>query len=242
MTISLIICAHNEELWLKACLTHALQNKIPELFEIIVIDNASTDKTAEIALSFAGSFPFVRVVREEQKGLTKARARGLKEASGDILAYIDADTHMPFGWLQKIKNAFADNPKLVGLSGPYQYYDLAYWSQFLNTLYWIFFAYPTYFFTGYMLVGGNFAAKREALLEMGGFDTSINFYGEDTNIARRLAKIGKVKFTLSLPMPTSGRRLKSEGLFKMGFTYVMNFLSEVFRKKPFTKDYKDIRE
>ena len=242
MTISLIICAHNEELWLRMCLTHALQNKIPELFEVIVIDNASTDKTAEIAQSFVSVFPFVRVVREEEKGLTKARARGLKEASGDILCYIDADTRMPPLWLQKVQTAFAKNPKLVGLSGPYQYYDLSNWSQFLNTLYWIFFAYPTYFFTGYMIVGGNFAAKREALLEMGGFDTTIDFYGEDTNIARRLAKIGKVKFTLFLPMPTSGRRLKKEGVLKVGFTYVMNFLSEVLRKKPFTKDYKDIRE
>ena len=242
MKISLIICAHNEELWLRMCLAHALQNKIPELFEVIVIDNASTDKTAEIAQSFVSVFPFVRVVREEEKGLTKARARGLKEASGDILCYIDADTRMPPLWLKKVQTAFAKNPKLVGLSGPYQYYDLSNWSQFLNTLYWIFFAYPTYFFTGYMIVGGNFAAKREALLEMGGFDTTIDFYGEDTNIARRLAKIGKVKFTLFLPMPTSGRRLKSEGLLRVGYTYVMNFLSEVIRKKPFTKDYKDIRE
>lgn len=242
MKISLIVCAYNEEKWLHACLTCALQNKIPELFEVIVIDNASTDKTAAIALSFVNAFPLVRVVREEQKGLTKARARGLKEASGDILAYIDADTRMPPGWLQKIKNAFAKNPKLVALSGPYRYYDLSLWSEFLNNLYWTLFAYPTYFFTGYMLVGGNFAAKREALLEIGGFDASIDFYGEDTDIARRLSKIGKVKFTLLLPMPTSARRLKKEGLIQSTFVYAMNFFSEVLRKKPFTKDYKDIRE
>lgn len=238
MNISLVICAHNEEKWIGACLTCALKNKITELSEIIVVNNASTDKTEEISLSFPG----VRVVREDKKGLTKARARGLNEATGDILAYIDADTQMPSGWLQKVRDMFMANHKIVAVSGPYRYYDLSLWQDFLNNIYWTCLAYPAYFFTGYMMVGGNFAAKREALLKIGGFDESISFYGEDTNIARRLSKVGRVKFMLSLYMPTSARRLKKEGLFKAMFVYVMNFLSEVWRKKPFTKEYNDIRE
>ncbi|HEY4524069.1 MAG TPA: glycosyltransferase family A protein [Candidatus Paceibacterota bacterium] len=242
MNISLIVCAHNEEKWIGACLTHALKNKIPELSEIIVVNNASTDKTEEIALSFSSDFPGLRVVKENEKGLTKARARGLKEATGDILAYIDADTQMPLGWLQKVKKTFTANSKLAAVSGPYQYYDLSSWQEFMNNVYWTCLAYPTYFFTGYMMVGGNFAVKREALLKIGGFDESIDFYGEDTDIARRLSYVGKVKFTLFLPMPTSARRLKKEGLLTATFIYAANFFSEVLRKKPFTREYKDIRE
>jgi len=112
----------------------------------------------------------------------------------------------------------------------------------MNNVYWTCLAYPTYFFTGYMMVGGNFAVKREALLKIGGFDESIDFYGEDTDIARRLSYVGKVKFTLFLPMPTSARRLKKEGLLTATFIYAANFFSEVLRKKPFTREYKDIRE
>ena len=63
-------------------------------FEIIVVDNASTDRTGEIAQSYSG----VRVVREDRKGLPSARQAGLDASVGDIVAYIDADTRMPEGW------------------------------------------------------------------------------------------------------------------------------------------------
>jgi GT2 family glycosyltransferase len=100
---------------------------------------------------------------------------------------------------------------------------------------------PTYLITGFMAVGGNFAARRSALEAIGGFDTSIAFYGEDANIARRLGTVGKVSFRISLYMATSGRRLKAEGLFTMAYRYSLNFLSEALLKKPATVSYKDIR-
>ena len=100
---------------------------------------------------------------------------------------------------------------------------------------------PTYFIVGYMITGANFAIRRSVLDKMNGFDTSIAFYGEDTNIARRASKHGKVKFAPSFRMYTSGRRLTGQGLFKTGRLYVTNFLSEVMLKKPSHKDYVDIR-
>lgn len=113
--ISLIIPAYNEEKYVGACLEHAIKNSGGKFFEIIVIDNASTDRTRETAEKFPG----VRVVREEKKGITRARQRGFMEAQGDILAFIDADTHMPSGWCEMVLKEFTDNPHFACLSGPY---------------------------------------------------------------------------------------------------------------------------
>jgi len=235
--ISLIICAYNEEKYIGNCLDFAIKNSDNKLFEIIVIDNASTDNTKAEALNR----PNVRVVREEKKGLVRARQRGYVEAEGDILAYIDADTRMPEGWVSRIVEEFNKNEKLASLSGPYIYYDMSKFQQFLIKIYWYFLAVPMYWMVGYMVVGGNFAIKREVLEKMNGFDTNIEFYGEDTNIARRASKFGKVKFMTSHYIYTSGRRLANQGIMHMFREYGQNFLSEVLLKKPITKDYKDFR-
>lgn len=235
--ISLIICAYNEEKYIGECLDSAIKNSGGRFCEILVIDNASTDKTKEIAESRPG----VRVVREEKKGLTRARQRGFLEAKGDILAYIDSDTKLPPGWLDKTFYEFEHHDEISVLSGPYVYYDIPKWEQFLVKLYWYVLAMPIYWIVGYMTVGGNFAIKKTALQKMGGFDTTIEFYGEDTNIARRASKVGRSKFRPDLVMYTSGRRLKDEGVFKTATVYILNYISEAFFKKPVTKEYKDIR-
>ncbi len=241
MKLSLIIPAYNEELYLATCLQYAIKELTahakPGEFEIIVVNNASTDQTPAIAAGFAN----VQVVYEPIKGLTRARQKGLESASGDILAFIDADTRMPPGWLGKVLDAYEKNGDLVCISGPYRYFDLPGIKSLLVKFYWLLLAKPTYWFTRYMAVGGNFAASKQALLRIGGFDTSIAFYGEDTNIARRLAVEGRVQFDLGMVMETSARRLKEEGFTTTAVRYVLNFMSEVIRNKPATSAYRDIR-
>lgn len=241
MKLSLIIPAFNEELYIADCLRYATAEFAAQAsrgsFEIIVVDNASTDRTAEIAASFDG----VRVVHEAKKGLTSARQCGMDAASGEILAYIDADTHMPAGWLSRVLDAYERDKNLVCISGPYRYHDLGKLKSAMVRFYWWMLAKPTYWFTGYMAVGGNFAASKAALQRISGFDTSIAFYGEDTDIARRLSEQGKVLFDLKLVMPTSARRLQQEGFVTTAYRYVLNFVSEVILKRPITSDYRDIR-
>ena len=236
LKISLVICAYNEEKYLGDCLDYAIKNSHAQFHEILVIDNASTDGTKVIAEERLG----VRVIREEKKGLTRARQRGFLEATGDILAYIDADTHMPEGWVERIFTEFRASDELACLSGPYVYYDISKFQQFLVKVYWLF-AMPIYWMVGYMVVGGNFAIRKTTLEKMKGFDTTIEFYGEDTNIARRSAEFGKVKFMLSNVMYTSGRRLIKQGIFSTFKEYLTNFASEIFTHKPTTKEYKDFR-
>ena len=236
--ISLIIPAYNEGKYLGVSLDNSIKNSHGKLFEIIVVDNASTDNTAQVALARKG----VRVVREDHKGITWARQRGFMEAKGEILAYNDADSYMSDNWVETVIEEFEKNKNLVSLSGPYIFYNSPKWQQWIvRHLWWNILAVPSYWLVGYMIIGGNFAIKREVVEKMGGFDTSITFYGEDTNIARRASKFGKSKFMVPFFVYSSDRRMHGQGFVYTGILYIMNFLWEVILHRPFNKEYRDIR-
>src|SRR6185312_734506 len=175
------------------------------------------------------SFAGVRVVDEPRKGLTFARQAGFMHSTGELIANVDSDTIIPPGWLTTVLSAFENDDKLVAFSGPYLYYDLSALDRFwVKCFYGV--GYLTYAFNKYvlrvgaMLQGGNFVVRRNAMEKIGGFDTTIRFYGEDTDVARRLSKVGNVVWTFRLPMYTSGRRLVQEGIVETGLRYALNFL------------------
>jgi len=151
------------------------------------------------------------------------------------------------GWLKKVLVEFERNENLAALSGPYIYYDLSLPHR-ISTRIFYFFGYLSHLInhhilhSGAMLQGGNFIVRRTHLERIGGFDTSIEFYGEDTDIARRISKVGKVKWTFKLPMYTSGRRLAKEGILKTGWRYAINYLHTLMRGKPLTIAYTDVRD
>ncbi|MBS0479290.1 MAG: glycosyltransferase [Proteobacteria bacterium] len=235
-TISLIIPAYNEEAYLPACLDAVMANVADRATEIVVVDNNSTDGTKAVV----ERYPSVKYVFEPEKGITRARQRGFKSSTGDILAYVDADTHPPAGWIDQIWEQFGKNPDLVCLSGPYSFYDLSGIRNVISTG-WFVAARPLYGVTGHMMVGGNFAIRRDVLEKMGGFDEKIEFYGEDVDIGKRAKKFGKVMFCPRFVMPTSGRRMKKQGFVKMASIYFINYFSILLSGKPATKGYKDIR-
>src|SRR5258708_1066666 len=145
LAVSLIIPAYNEEVSIGSCLEHAIKNSHGRFFEIIVIDNASTDRPGEIARGFEG----VTVARGDRKGWAGGRQRGFTEARGDILAFVDADTHMPPGWCERVQREFARDPMLACLSGPYIYDDIAPWKQALVRFgWWYLLAFPLYVAVG----------------------------------------------------------------------------------------------
>jgi glycosyltransferase involved in cell wall biosynthesis len=239
--ISFVIPAYNEEAYLPACLSALLAEIAKHASvletEILVVDNASTDRTALVA----GSFPGVRVVTEPVKGVSRARQAGLSAAEGDIIAYIDADTKVTENWILIMLAEFAANPKLVALSGLCVFYDLPpFWRRIAGP-YQGFIGWITDLMTGELVFGGNLAARREAMLAVGGFDTSIAFYGEDQNIVQRLKKVGKYKFSWKLVAETSARRFNAEGVLNVVGTYAANFLSLAVLKRPTITSYRDIR-
>ena len=235
-TISLIIPAYNEEDYLPACLDAVMENLAGKAHEIIVVDNNSTDRTKEIV----ARYPAVTYVFEPEKGITRARQCGYRAASGEILAYVDADTRPPAGWVEQIWDQFGASDALACLSGPYSFYDLTGIRNKVSTG-WFVAAQPIYTMTGYMMVGGNFAIRRDVLDKMGGFDSTIEFYGEDVDIGKRAKVHGKVLFSRHFVMPTSARRMKKQGFARTAGIYLANYLSIVLRGKPSHTDYLDVR-
>ncbi len=170
-----------------------------------------------------------------------ARNRGFLESTGDIVAFVDADTHMPKDWLTNLQQEFAKNPNVVCVSGPMAYDGFSHFQKILSDIYLYIIAMPVYFLIGYMGMYGNLAIKRDVLEKIGGINTSIDFYGDDTDITRRASKFGKVKFTKRIEIPASGRRFAEQGMFNTTATYFLNFLSQVFMHKSVTKSHKDYR-
>ena len=162
LKLSLVIPAYNEEKGILACLESVAKNSEGIAHEILVVNNASTDRTGELAASTPG----VRVFLEEKRGTSAARQRGFEESTGDIVAFIDADSRMPGGWCKKVTDAFAKDDRLAALSGPYEYYDLPLPYRILIKAFW-YAAMPVYFFTKHMALGGNIAMRRSVLEKMG---------------------------------------------------------------------------
>lgn len=245
MKLSFVIPAYNEEKYIGDCLKSVLKQTKKSAYdtEVIVVNNASTDKTEEVAAAFRG----VKVVTEKKKGLSAARHAGYEASTGDLIANIDADVILPDGWIEKVMKAFEANPNLTGFSGPYIYHDLSTLHNIGVRLFY-YFGYAGYLMNRFvlnkssMLQGGNFVVRRSALEKIGGYNLEFEFYGEDTDIARRLHEVGDVVFTFDLPMYTSGRRLAGEGVITMGLRYAINHFWTIAFKKPFTKEFKNIRK
>jgi glycosyltransferase involved in cell wall biosynthesis len=245
MKLSFVIPAYNEEKYIGRCLESigkATRGKGFDM-EVIVVNNASSDRTREVA----AAFPWVRVVDETEKGLVRARRAGYLASSGDLIANVDADTRLPDDWVEKVLREFSENDKLVAFSGPYLYYDLSGGMRVWVRI-WYVFGYVSHLFgrhvlrRGAVLQGGNFVLRRDALEKAGGYDTKFDFWGEDSAMASRMQRIGKVKFSFDLPMYTSARRFKKEGMLVTGWRYALNHAWTTFFGRPFTREANDIRE
>ncbi len=180
--ISIIIPAHNAEKTLGACLD-ALQNQtgVSTPYEILVIDDGSTDQTGQIAKDKQ-----VKLYKTPQKsGASTARNIGIQHANGDILCFTDADCLPKPNWLSEMIHPF-ENPDIVGCKGIYEStqkelvarfvqieyedkYDLVRKEPFIDFI-------DTY----------SAAYRRSFLLKHGGFDERI-FYVEDQELSFRLA-------------------------------------------------------
>ena len=241
LTISAIVCAYNEAGSLSPCLfSLRAQTRPPD--EIIVIDNACTDGTGDVARAVPG----VTVIREPRKGLVMARETARRAARGDVLAYLDADCRAPLCWLESVERQFGADD-VVAVTGPYRFFDWDLSGRALIRLYDWLVAPPTHLLVhrllgiGAILYGGNFAVRRDALARIGGFDATIEFHGEDTNLGRRLTPVGRVVMRGDCWLWTSARRYRAMGKRKVFGLYVRNFWSEILRHRPADREHLDVR-
>lgn len=194
--ISVIICTYNRGDILSECLRSLTNQSIPsEYFEVIIINNNSTDNTQKIAESFVYQASNYRVIIEHEQGISAARNRGWKEAKGEYIAYTDDDCRLPPDWLKKALEIIENHsPDLFG--GPYH---AAYLSQkppwFKDSYGSLFIASdPKYLSRGEYLSAGNLFIKKEILAGLDGFNHKLGptgysiKYGEETAIQEILYK------------------------------------------------------
>jgi glycosyltransferase involved in cell wall biosynthesis len=192
--ISVVICTYNRAVDTKRAARSLLdQRGVDVPWELIVVDNNSTDATADVVRSLAAADPRVRYCREEQQGLSHARNRGWREARGRYVGYLDDDAIARAGWLAAAERIIAaHSPAMFG--GPYY--------PFYTT------PRPPWFKDEYgsrelaaqdgplppdeTLSGGNMFARRDLLESLGGYSSGFGMtgnriaYGEETHLQQRL--------------------------------------------------------
>ncbi len=196
LEISIIIPTYNRCESLKTTLDSVLAQETNNNFdyEVIVVDNNSTDKTKELLDSYKRSHKErFRYIFEPEQGVSCARNRGIKEAKGEILAFTDDDCVVTNNWLSEIRNEFNNNALLTLLAGrtlrlnrESEKFSLRTPKQRAE------FKFP--YSPWEIGHGNNLAVKKGKLKKIGKFDNSFRLSGEDTDLIYRLLKTGNKVF------------------------------------------------
>ena len=112
--VSVVVPAYNAGRTIDACLKGLLTQSVPpEGYEVIVVDDGSSDETREIVGKYG-----VRLIEQPRKGPAAARNRGVMEAKGQIVLFTDADCEPTENWIAEMVRPF-DDPEVVGVKGVY---------------------------------------------------------------------------------------------------------------------------
>ena len=195
MKISLVVPAFNEEKLLGATLTAIHEATAGLDAELIVCDNNSTDRTAEIARQGGA-----KVVFEPINQISRARNAGAAAASGDWLVFVDADSLPDRALFADLAEAIASG-RYVGGGATVRFDDadslsngaVAAWNLISRTMLW---------------AAGSFVFCRTAAFrEIGGFSTEL-YASEEIDFSRRLKRLGRLTILHRHPLRTSGRKVR----------------------------------
>ncbi len=219
--ISVVIPAYNEEEYIADCIKSVKKQKTNLSYEIIVVDNNSSDKTSSIAKKNGA-----KVVFEEKQGLSYARQAGLDAAKGKFLIYLDADTRIAQGWLVEVINYLNNNPEVSGISCSFYFYDGNIMTEIGRAInYYLVAPLINFILISFnkpeTIWGPSIITRTELLRKAGGINLDFVFYGEDTSIAYRLHSQGKVRFLKHFFVYTSARRYKYNGGAKTLMVYTI---------------------
>jgi glycosyltransferase involved in cell wall biosynthesis len=182
--ISVVVCTYNREKYIAKCIDSLLKQSLSrDLYEIIVVDNGSTDQTPAIVARYSGEG--VRYCRETRMGLSYARNRGCSESRSGLIAYIDDDACACSVWLEKIINIFGSDDSIAAVGGPIfpefeidrpkwltddllTYYSCINWGKKRFKL-----------SKGRHLYGCNMSIRREIITSCGGFPTRMGRIGSN---------------------------------------------------------------
>ncbi|MHB1456440.1 MAG: glycosyltransferase family 2 protein [Armatimonadota bacterium] len=180
MFATVAVCTYNRA----DCLSDAIHSIYAQdtsfPYEVLIIDNNSTDGTECLVTELTSTFPSLRYILEKTQGLSYARNRAIKESTGDVIAFIDDDGIAQDGWLEALLIEFTD-PQIGIVGGRI---ELSYPGDRPN---WI-----TDKMEGYLsrfdegdeirdisdVYGCNFAVNRRIIQKLGGFNTKYGYNGD----------------------------------------------------------------
>ena len=224
---SIVIPAFNEEKYIKNCLESISKLDTKLNYEVILVDNNSSDQTVSIAKSFQDILN-IRIVKESRQSRGAARAKGFEEAKGEMVLSTDADTILYPDWLDILVGSI--NTQVLAATTSCKIEDLSPLKNLLlNFIHLTTTIIYGAIFGNSWLFGFSFAISKKVYLEIGGFETNLQAQ-EDFDLGYRVHKLGKIKF-INKPVTFSGRRFK-RGLLKGLYAYLRTFIQAfVFKKK-----------
>jgi glycosyltransferase involved in cell wall biosynthesis len=237
MSLSFVIPAYNEEKYISSCILsiHISMSENRDVqYEIIVVDNASTDSTAKYAEN-----GLVSVIHEPHKGIMYARRAGCKAAKHDFIACVDADNLISPDWVGTAVGSFTDN-NIVVVSGPPVFYGMSRIFR-ISMFFYILITRIAHEVLHPMIQGGNFIVRRTAMEQIGGYPINCEFYGEDTSLAHELSKVGAVIVNSKLRIKSSPRRIEHNGAIRTSWEYAINYLWVAILNRPWSQTHKDCR-
>ena len=206
--ISLIVCTYNRDKYIYSCLERIAENGFPvQDYEIVLVNNNSTDNTEQLCMQFAQKYPQVNFhyFNETNQGLSFARNRGIKEAAGDWLVFLDDDAMVHPGYLANLNSYIAKYPDagaFGGLitpefeSGTAPKWFCRFTSSWVSA---IDMGNKVSFFEGSKYpIGANMGFSRQAIEQCGMFNTDLGrsknnlLGGEEKDIFNRLKAAGLV--------------------------------------------------
>lgn len=238
--VSIIIPTFNEEKYLEPTLQAIKNQDYDGEYEIIVSDSGSKDKTIDIAQKYAN-----QIITQEERGIGVGRNAGAKEAKGEILIFVDADTILIYNTLSEIVKAFNDN--VVGIAIPVlplssKTRDLVLFLGFNE-----FVKINTERGKGRARVVGACCAYRKSIFNLvGGFNEELETL-EDFDLSERISQHGKIQYVQETMSLVSTRRIDKWGRIKSVKQYLSLYLTHLisdsgiklhFRKM---EDYSPVR-
>ncbi|MFL6514012.1 MAG: glycosyltransferase family 2 protein [Chthoniobacterales bacterium] len=217
MKISSIICTRNRAKYLRQAIHSLTAQDLPVAdYEIIVVDNDSTDSTRQIVNELAGTTPNLRYVYEKNPGLSNARNRGIQEAIAPVVTFLDDDALAAPSWLTAILNTFDTHPQPACVGGPVEpWWEIPRPQWFPESFIGCHSRYygaraRWYDYPAEHPIGCNMAFLKERVLEVGGFNAALENYNDETELISRLVAIGgKLKYE---PLATVRHLLGKERL------------------------------
>lgn len=242
MRYSIIIPTLNEEALLPKLLEQLNDAKLREKykFEIIISDGGSTDNTLTIAKKFAD-----KIITKNDTALqniAEGRNIGAASASGDIFIFLNGDVLFkdPFEFFDFLENYFLPSEYLAFTCYVWIYPEETKFSdKFFHTIYNTYFYLLNYFGIG-MGRGECQVIRREVFEQVGGYNNKCAA-GEDFELYKRIRKLGKIFYSKNIYVFESPRRFRKLGYLRVSFSWILNSISVIFRKKSLHNKWEQIR-